>query len=89
MVTIADDILEEGESTDVPEPNNIWDVTPQQPEQDKIQMNVPTPRSIHEHPSPGYYKALNKGQRAFIASLDLQDNSIQWALAAANPEPTL
>ncbi|OJA13285.1 hypothetical protein AZE42_12287 [Rhizopogon vesiculosus] len=51
------------------------------------------PRSTRIRPPVGYYKALNEGESASIATIgDLEDEDLpptHWALAAADPEPTL
>jgi hypothetical protein len=63
-----------------------------------------TPRPTRVRPPAGFYKALNQGERASAAVTDLLEASemdlvdevhanthrpIHWALAAAEPEPTL
>ncbi|OJA10450.1 hypothetical protein AZE42_05889 [Rhizopogon vesiculosus] len=85
--------------------NDAQNVLPQSipstPPKASPQLPIPTaPRSTRIRPPLGYYKALNEGEMASVAAinkseLDAQEDVLltsqytQWALAAAEPEPTL
>ena len=108
-VSMADDVQDEGE-LGVPETNGVPDVlhpsstppsTPPRPSQ-TLPPTPPAPRSTRTRPQPGYYAALNRGEKAALAiegtleaaESDLVDEQAveltsQLALAAVEPEPTL
>jgi hypothetical protein len=97
-VTVAADVPVEGEKvTPTPVPtSNAQHVSPTTPSTlPKVQQPLPiptAPRATHIHPPVGYYKALNQGESASIATIPEPDDDMeltQWALAAAEPEPTL
>jgi hypothetical protein len=67
---------------------------PKTPPTPIAQLPIPTaPRITRTRQPPGYYRTLNEGQTASIATElepeDVEHSSIHWALAAAEAEPTL
>ena len=94
-VTVAADVPVEGEKVAIPA-NNTQHVSPPAPATPpKVPqaLLIPTaPRATCVRPPIGYYKALNEGESAAIAKIeevDEEDSPAHWALAAAEPEPTL
>jgi hypothetical protein len=95
-VTVANDVPVEGELSSgrnngaqhvVPPPVK----PPSTPPNASQTLPIPTaPRATRMRPPVGYYKALNEGELASIAAADEEDISLtHWALATAEPEPTL
>lgn len=96
-VTVAQDVLNEGESNTTPNSNsnnnNNNDVTVTEADNAPTVQHIPVPpssiptpepRVMRSRPAPGYYTRLQSGQTATVAI-----ESLERALAAAKPEPTL
>ena len=92
-VTVAADVPVEGElvtPATVPASNaqNVLPITPSTPPKVQQSLPIPTaPRATRVRPPLGYYKALNQGESASVATIPDEGN--HWALATAEPEPTL
>jgi len=96
-VAIADDVLDEGESSVAADQrpltpaSNAQQVLPKQPPSTPTKapqrpITPPAPRTTRTRHPPGYYASLNNG----LASLAAEDTALTYhALAAAEPEPTL
>ncbi|KAG2051217.1 hypothetical protein BDR06DRAFT_1010574 [Suillus hirtellus] len=96
-ITVAADVLIEGEKALLPVSNNQHILTPTPSTPPKLQTPLPeptAPRITYICPPIGYYKALNEGEESTsIATIPDEDRDntplIHWALAAAEPELTL
>ena len=91
-VTVAADVPVEGElvtPATVPASNaqNVSPITPSTPPKVQQSLPIPTaPRATRVRPPLGYYKALNQGESASVATIPDEGN--HWALATAEPEPS-
>ena len=97
---IETDGLDVGESVPVSTPQNIQPtlpsdqappdppVTPLRPSQPLPQPTTPRPTRVR--PPAGYYRDLEQGRVELAAMADnLLESNLHWALATAEPEPTL
>jgi hypothetical protein len=94
-VTVATDVPLEGEKAPMPMSINqhVPTPTPSTPSKAETPLPEPTaPKATHVRPPIGYYKSLHQGESASLVTTDDKEDDApltHWALAAAEPEPTL
>lgn len=94
-VTVAANVLIEGEKVSLPASHDQHVSTPTPSTPPKLQVPLPEPTApgaTRVRPPIGYYKSLHQGESASLATTDDNEDDTSlthWALAAAEPKPTL